>query len=216
MLSYHDLQQITNKPETELCEIMNRNLSDKGNGHHNYTKLYHHLFEKIRHKPLDILEIGIGSINPQIQSNMCGYRFYTPGASIRGWHEYFPNSNIYACDIDNSILNFSEKRIKGFYLDQTNEELLTSIVNNGFLKDKKFDIIIDDGLHEWTTNFKVMRRLLPLLKEQGYYFIESIPTPYYDYRYIDFNVLAGKEYQYIKLPNEKNTWDNNLFMVHNF
>ena len=214
MLSYHDLQRIAISPTTELCEIMTRNLSDKGNGHHNYTKLYHHLFKNIRHRPLDILEIGIGSINPSIPSNMRGNRFYSPGASIRGWHEYFPNAQIYCCDIDNSILNFEEPRIHGFYLDQTNDEMLSMITKNGFLKNKKFDIIIDDGLHHWPTNFKVLKHLLPKLKNNGYYFIESIPSIEYNYNYIDFNVLNGKEYQYVKLPNDKNNWDNNLFMVH--
>jgi hypothetical protein len=35
-------------------------------------------------------------------------RVYNPGASIRGWRQYFPNATIYCCDIDRDIINFSE------------------------------------------------------------------------------------------------------------
>ena len=72
MYSFKNLINISNSNLSELCEIMNRNLSDKGNGWHNYTKLYHELFKHRRHEKLNILEIGIGSIDPSIPSNMTG------------------------------------------------------------------------------------------------------------------------------------------------
>ena len=216
MFSILDLQRLSERPKTQLCEIMNRNLSDKGNGHHNYTKLYDHLFSFFRHEKLNILEIGVGSIDPNIPSNMSGGDlglYYKPGASIRGWREYFPNSEIYCCDIDNSILDFQDSQIHGFFLDQTNDYILNAVANEGIIKDVKFDIIIDDGLHFFPVNTNVMNFYIPKVKKGGYYIIEDIIDTQYSQRSINFNILNNKNYQYIKFPNPKNTVDNNLFVV---
>ena len=147
---------------TELCSIMNRNGSDKGSGHHNYTKLYYKLFKDIRDEPLNILEIGIGSINSTIPSNMAGDNpnkiTYKPGGSIRGWLEFFPQSTIYAGDIDRSIIEFQNPRVHGLFLDQTSDERFTSLLN-GYFKDIMFDIIIDDGLHYFPVNCQTLKHL---------------------------------------------------------
>jgi hypothetical protein len=195
---------------------MNKNLSDKGNGHHNYTKLYHSLFNKRRLEPLNILEIGIGSVNPQIPSNMTGGDLgliYKPGASMRGWLDYFPNAKLYACDIDKDIINFDNTRITGFYMDQTNEIQVKQLVEGGILKDVKFDIIIDDGLHYFPVNYNVMKILLPLVNKDGYYIIEDIINTDYDPRLVNPSDLENTQYQYVTLPNPHNMVDNNLFIV---
>ena len=102
---------------------MNRFGSDKGNGWHNYTKIYDFMFKNMRDKKLNILEIGVGTINPYMKSNMCLNNGYRPGSSHRGWKEYFYNSNIYGCDIDTSIVtNCDEDRIKYFYLELNDEK----------------------------------------------------------------------------------------------
>jgi hypothetical protein len=217
MFSQNNLNQIARLPITQLCDIMNTNFSDKGNGHHNYTKLYYQLFQNKRNLPLKILEIGIGSVNPSIPSNMTGGelgRYYSPGASIKGWLEFFPNAEIYCCDIDTEILNFTDNpRVHSFYMDQTNEEQITATLNN-ILSNVEFDIIIDDGLHFCPVNFNVMRLLLPKLKPDGHYIIEDIIHTEYNYRYINFECLQNRNYQYVRLPNPSNTTDNNLFIVY--
>jgi hypothetical protein len=51
------------------------------------------MFSEFRNREINILEIGIGSINPNIPSNMTGGelgRVYNPGASIRGWPRMQP------------------------------------------------------------------------------------------------------------------------------
>lgn len=216
MFSYPNLLNISRDSKTDLCNIMTNNFSDKGNGWHNYTKLYDRMFKNRKNEKLNILEIGIGSVNPNIPSNMTGGelgRYYRPGASVRGWHEYFPNAQIYCCDIDNTILNFDEERIHGFYMNQTDETCLKQLTTDGILKDIEFDIIIDDGLHHFPTNLMVMNYLLPKVKKGGYYIIEDIIHSEYNYRYIDFSTLNGKNYQYVRLPNVQNDVDNNLFIV---
>lgn len=217
MFGYHDLQNMSSKATTKLCDIMYRNYSDKSSlhQHHNYTLIYDELFSSLRNKEINILEIGIGSINPQIPSNMTGGelgRVYRPGASIRGWYEYFNDVNIYCCDIDTSIINFDEDRIHGFYMDQTSDESIDNALNN-ILKDVSFDFIIDDGLHWFPTNCDVMNKLLPKVKKGGYYIIEDIVHSQFNYRHLDMTKLNDKNYQYIRFPNAHNSVDNNLFVV---
>lgn len=206
---------------TPLCEIMNRHGSDKGSGHHNYTRLYHHLFQNRRNLPINILEIGIGSINPSIPSNMeCG-RGYIPGSSIRGWREYFPNANIYCCDIDTATFQYLDDGIRNitpFFMDMTNQNSINDCLFSQAspISNISFDIIIDDGLHFFPINANVMKSLVGKLKStDSYYIIEDIIHTQYGHEHINFQCLAGKAYQYVQLYNPQNTVDNNLFIAYN-
>lgn len=216
MLSFNNLNNLVNGSDTPLCEIMNRHGSDKGNGHHNYTKLYHHMFQHRRNEPLNILEIGIGSVNRSIPSNMAGGRPYEPGASIRGWREYFPNAHIYCCDIDNSILNIfdGDEKITAFHFNQYDHDKIHELFQAGkLLHGIKFDLIVDDGLHFFPVNCNVMKNFVPFMNSNGTYIIEDIIHTEYNYRYIDFNILNQMNYQYVRLPNPQNPCDNNLFIL---
>lgn len=99
---------------TSLCEIMGRYGSDKGHiditkSHHNYTTYYYHIFNPIRTEKLRVFELGLGTNNPNLPSNM-GVNG-KPGASVYGWREFFPHSDIFGADIDTDIL-FSADRIR--------------------------------------------------------------------------------------------------------
>ena len=134
---------------TPLCEIMSKFGSDKGNDtHHNYTRLYNYIFSAYREKPINLFEVGLGTNNLNVQSNM-GLEG-KPGASLYGWREYFFNANIYGADIDKNIL-FDSKNIKTFFIDQLNTETI-KVLFDQTLKDIEFDIIIDDGLHTFEAN----------------------------------------------------------------
>lgn len=199
---------------TDLCEIMNRHGSDKGSGHHNYTKVYDILFSPMRTKNLNVLEIGIGTVNPNLPSSMAGKPGgYNPGSSLRGLEEYFPNAQIFGADIDRDIL-FNTERISTFYLDQTSDNSLNELINRNI----KFDIIIDDGWHYFPNNFQVMTRLYTLLNPGGIYVIEDIMHNQYDRtcensQFIQTITAAGDTYQYLQIPNPQNIHDNNLFIV---
>ena len=131
---------------TLLCKIMQNNNSDKGHldikkAWHNYTQMYTQLFKNF--KPKRIFELGIGTNNINIFSNMGeGGR---PGASLYGWSEYFPDAKIYGADIDYECL-FSTEKIKTFYCDQTNISSIEKLWKQYELLES-FDIIIDDGAH---------------------------------------------------------------------
>jgi len=169
---------ITNFNENEvtpLCEIMGRNKSDKGNINrticsHNYTTFYYHIFKNIRHNNLRIFELGLGTNNIYMASNM-GHNG-RPGASLYGWGEFFSNSKIYGADIDGKIL-FNTDSIKTYYCDQTNPYVIKYMWNEAELKED-FDIIIEDGLHTFSANVCFFENSIHKLAKNGYYIIEDI------------------------------------------
>ena len=141
---------ITNSnSNSKLTELMNYYGSDKGgkNNHHNYADFYSEIFFHRRNEIKSFLEIGLGTNNVNIPSNM-GIDG-VPLASLRAWRDYFKNAQIYGADIDKSILT-NEERIKTFFVDQTNPESIKKLFNS--IGDLKFDIILEDGLHEYNAN----------------------------------------------------------------
>lgn len=213
-LDHIQYKKLNKYPQT-LTEIMNKHGSDKGAGQHTYTEKYQQLFERIRHKKINLLEIGIGSVNPDIISNMTYMgKNYVPGASLRAWKEYFYNGNIYGCDIDKNIL-FQEDRIETFYLDQKRPEIIQQQICD---KDRIYDIIIDDGLHHFPTNWKMMKQIFDKLSPNGIYIIEDVANWYFDQSiyndpfYIQ-KVQNGVRITHVKMPLPCNQADNNMFIV---
>jgi hypothetical protein len=199
--------------KTELCEIMNRCGSDKGFGWHNYTEYYHEIFKSLKDKELNIFELGLGTNNPNLPSSM-GVDG-KPGASLRGWKEYFPNSEVYGADIDKDIL-FQEDRIKTFYCDQTNKEIIHGMWNLPELNAIQFDIIIDDGLHECNANIMFLENSIHKLKNDGIYIVEDIINyiiPLYTHHLSNIKNIFNIAYEIIKLENINNTVDNNLLVI---
>ena len=138
------------KHSTILCEIMGRHGSDKGcinidSSWHNYTTFYYSIFKNLREKKLRIFELGLGTNNINLPSNMGANGI--PCASLYGWQEFFPNSDIFGADIDSDLL-FNTDKIKTFFCDQTNPESIKSMWSNKNLSEN-LDIIIDDGLHSY-------------------------------------------------------------------
>ena len=203
---------------TPLCEIMGRNKSDKGsininNSWHNYTTFYYSIFKNIKNKSLRIFELGVGTNNLNILSNMSVDG--RPGASLFGWNEFFTNSYIFGADIDKNIL-FNTDKIKTFYCDQTKPDIIKEMWNNNNLLEN-FDIIIEDGLHTFNANVCFFENSIHKLKKNGYYIIEDILLSEFQlfndkidkwkilYKHLIFNLL--------QIPSTKNIYDNNLLVV---
>lgn len=143
-----------------LTEIMNANLSDKGTvmgEAHGYTRAYERWFESMRKAPLRVLEIGV-----------CDPRM--PGASLKGWYEYFPNAAIFGYDIVDAH-QFDNDRILTFVGDQSDPADLEGFVE---FSGGEFDIIIDDGSHKDMHQQASLAFLFPHLKPGGQYFIEDL------------------------------------------
>lgn len=154
---------------TELCHIMNACGSDKG-AWHNYTTLYSVLFSPSRNERLRVFELGMGTNNTDVASNM-GEKG-VPGASLRGWKKFFPNAAVFGADIDARIL-FQEERIKTFQCDQTDPESIKRLWAHEELREE-FDIIIEDGLHELQANKCFFENSIHKLRKGGFYIAEDL------------------------------------------
>jgi len=164
----------------DLDELMNKYGSDKTrNG---YVPMYHSFLKHLRSKPIDLLEVGIGTMIPGVPSSMVGYSLpgYAPGGSLRAWRDYFPQGEIVGVDIQQDT-QFTEERIQTFLADSSSKEQLDSVLGT-----RMFDVIIDDGLHYDETQVKTMENLWSRVRPGGYYIIEDvtewsrIPTSYRD------------------------------------
>jgi hypothetical protein len=203
---------------TDLCEIMGRNKSDKGHTNiqdswHNYTTVYYSLFKDLRNTPLRIFELGLGTNNTSVPSNMGPNG--RPGASVYGWSEFFPSASVFGADIDRGIL-FNTDRIKTYYCDQTNPDVIRALWANEDLSEN-FDIIIDDGLHAHYANVCFFENSIHKLKAGGYYIIEDIinNTTYMFENSIRqwMSAYPSLQFKLIRIPSTKNNIDNTLLVI---
>lgn len=201
--------------QTPLCGIMARCGSDKGpnptrGDWHNYTGVYHELFGDRSGEALNVFELGLGTNNVNVPSNMGPSG--VPGASIRGWKEYFGQSHIFGADIDRAIL-FTEDRIHTVYCDQTNPR----VIRDMWATLPDMDIIIEDGLHTFEANVTFFENSIHKLKEGGLYVIEDVVNG----NIVRFNKLfevwrttfKGLTFEIRMLPHPVNNHDNNLIII---
>jgi hypothetical protein len=164
------IQLYTDKlnPKTlrELKKAFIKNGSDKATTH-DYYKIYSNILLS-KSSPYKIFEIGLGSNNIKVASNM-GKKGH-PGASLRSFRDVYSKAEIYGADFDKKIL-FTEDRILTFYVDQTKVstfEDLSRIIPNDF------DLMIDDGLHSLSANLNSIKFFMDKVKIGGYIVIEDI------------------------------------------
>ena len=133
--------------------------------HHYVKKVYPTYFEPIRYGVKTILEIGVAG-----------------GGSIKAWNDYFPNAEIVGVECHPDSLGSTKHpkhwgdfpRVHIELGDQGDREFMTKIAE----KYGPFDIIIDDGSHEFErtiTSFNVLRRHL---RQDGFYAIEDVRSPH--------------------------------------
>jgi hypothetical protein len=136
--------------------------------------LYHYVYENILSKLgydgfHNILEIGLGTNNPELISTMGMYG--TPGASIRAFRDALPNSHIFGADIDRNIL-FQENRVSTTYVDQL--DMCTFDELSKTFGDVKYNLIVDDGLHCVGANVNTVIFGLKHLSSNGWIVVEDI------------------------------------------
>lgn len=202
---------------TNLCYIMRKNCSDKGHPNtnhawHNYTLFYTQRFKNI--KPQRIFELGLGTNNLNIPSNMGPNG--VPGASLFGWSEYFPDAKVYGADIDYECL-FSTEKIKTFYCDQTKPSSIKHLWNQYELLEG-FDIMIDDGLHTFDGIVTFFENSIHKLNPGGYYCIEDIATDHileWERKVSQWTQMYPNFiFQIFKINNIINKIDNNMIIIY--
>lgn len=141
--------------------------SDKGT-YHGYTKVYQAIISQQLNTKKDIVifEIGIGSNNLDMQSNM-GLEGI-PGASARAFRDFSTKIKLIIGDIDERIL-FDEERINSYFVDQLKTETLIDFFNIS-----KYDIAIDDGLHMLRSNLNFFVSALESKSSNSWIIIEDI------------------------------------------
>lgn len=185
--------------ETNLGFILKASKSDKNSDWHNYGPLYDLLFDNIKDKNLNIFEVGI-----------------LFGHSLAAWQNYFKNSKIYAADIDPSYF-IENERVKCFYCNQDDPSTIQEMWKNSDLHNLEFDIIIDDGKHEFISNYNFFINSIHKLKKGGFFIIEDLTHNTISY-FMNYKDKLRLEYslEYIDiicLPSKTNKIDNNLVII---
>jgi demethylmacrocin O-methyltransferase len=137
---------------------------------HSYVEMYEKLFEGLEVKRL--LEIGIGYadlMKPFLPEGVS----YVHGSSLYMWQEYFPEAEIFACDIREGTL-VNEGRIHSMVCDQSDED---SLFNLAIKFGIHYDVIIDDGSHQHEHQRLTASILLPAVRKGGLYIVEDVWPP---------------------------------------
>jgi len=194
---------------SKLTELMNYYGSDKGgkNNHHNYSDYYSEIFFNKRKDVKNFFEIGLGTNNVNLASNMG--KEGVPLASLKAWRDYFENANIYGADIDKEILK-NDHRIKTFFVDQTNPATISLMFKN--IGVSKFDVILEDGLHEYNANICFFENSISFLSDNGIYIIEDV---YFKDKIKFINYFKNSEYNFsiIDIYHKKNIANNCVVVV---
>jgi hypothetical protein len=177
-----------------LGNILATRGSDKSNVFNpnlgNYHIFYDYVFNKLgKNSELKVLEIGLGTNNPALVSTM-GIDG-KPGASVKAFRDYLPNSQIYGADIDKDIL-FKDDRIDTCYVDQMNLDSFKQIPQS--FGNIKYDVIIDDGLHSIAANFNTLLFALDNIAKNGWIIIEDIHL-IENYKSIDFILSSDDRFE---------------------
>ena len=172
---------------------------------HSYGSYYSKLFDHCRDSIKLVFECGIGTNNPNLVSSMNING--KPGASLRAWRDYFSNALIYGADIDKTIL-FEEDRIKTFFIDQKNKD---DIMNMWLQINKSdFDLIVDDGLHNYKAAITLFESSIKYLKYNGIYIIEDVQdSDLIEFKNYFDQKLSSYNYNIIVLKKARNKKSNN-------
>ena len=200
---------VNSSTNSKLTELMNFYGSDKGgrNNHHNYSDYYSELLYNQRKRIKNFLEIGLGTNDISMASNMG--KEGIPLASLKAWRDYFENANIYGADIDKNILK-NDTRIKTFFVDQTNPETIKLMFEK--IGVNKFDIILEDGLHEYSANICFFENSIDFLSDDGIYIIEDV---YFKDKEKFINYFKNTDYNYsiIDIYHKKNIANNCIVII---
>ncbi len=149
-----------------LLELATKYSSDKLHWH-SYIDMYERLFAAMNVTRL--LEIGIGFkdlMTPFLPKDVP----YVHGSSLRMWEEYFPEAEIYACDIREDTL-INEGRIHSMVADQSSP---TDLQKLWIWTGGDLDVVIDDGSHLYRDQFTTLSLLLPHMKPGSLWVTEDV------------------------------------------
>ena len=169
------------KTPTYLSQLFDVEGSDKGWGSgeigppwpaHGYGDVYYEHLSYLCEKEISILEIGIGTTNVSIPSNMSSSG--VPGASLRAMESFFTAASIVGLDVDSDVL-FSQGRVSCCFVDQMNVQTFENFWDAH--PSMEPTIAIDDGLHTYEAARNSFENVFPHLDRGGTYWIEDLRGP---------------------------------------
>ena len=173
---------------------------------HTYTDLYYFLFSNQRLNIRKVFELGIGT-NKVFRDEL--RRKSLPGASLRVWKEFFIKAKIFGADIDENTL-FREKRIQTFHVDQFDSKSIKKMWKK--IKFKNFDLMIDDGCHQFDGTINFFLNSIDFLSKSGFYIIEDVFYKDKE-KYINFFQDKKFNFYFVELRSKNNLKDNNLLII---
>lgn len=152
-----------------LKELFYGHQTDKGI--HGYHELYEGLGLN-RHDVSAVLEVGIGTLDPEAVSTTAGWfpDTYRPGASLRAWADHFPNAIVWGLDPAPDCMFHDHERILTRLCDSTSSEQIAKSIPAS----RRFDLIVDDGDHTFASQTATLANLWPYVKPGGWYVIEDV------------------------------------------
>jgi hypothetical protein len=154
-----------------LCEACALHGTDKSLHKHAYCEVYEKFFNPLKDKPISLLEIGVLS-----------------GKSLKAWKDYFTQAQIVGLDIENKK-QYEEDRIRTIMCSQVDFACM-----DGLIQQDRFDIMIDDGSHNWSHQIKSFEFLFPRLKSGGMYVIEDLHSSYGNAWYTEGDTMRTTDY----------------------
>ncbi len=127
--------------------------TDKCSMDHNYLSKYAFFLERLRSRPLRLLELGIHK-----------------GASLRMWQEYFSCAEIFGVDIREDYHQYKDDRIHTQQADLSDPDQVVR------LKEIRPHIIIDDASHTVSHQLLALFTLFDALPSGGVYILEDLET----------------------------------------
>jgi hypothetical protein len=181
-----------------LEELVDNSRTDK-NTIHSYLPLYQKLLRKKKKTAKNVLEVGISR-----------------GGSIKLWHDFFTNANIYGLDIINSYevwdaIKNKDRIILHTYTDAYNIEIFTS---NFLNKNIKFDFMLDDGPHTLESMIQFIKLYSQIMTPDGILIIEDVQS--WDWISILKNEVPENLKKFIKvydLRHVKGRYDDIVFTI---
>jgi hypothetical protein len=186
-----------------LEQLVDNSRTDK-NTTHSYLRLYEKLLISKKETAKNVLEVGIG---PFLDSN---------GGSIKLWHDYFINANVYALEylplemVWDEIKN-KERIILHTSTDAYNEDFF---VNNFLNKSLKFDFMLDDGPHTLESMKQFIKLYSQIMTDDGILIVEDVQS--WDWIDILKDEVPEHLKQFIKtydLRPNKNRYDDIVFTI---
>lgn len=137
---------------------------------HDYDAFYEDILSTMTSGKEVVVEVGIGSNDPSIPSNM-GVDG-VPGAALRAFRDALPNAIVFGADVDRNCL-IEEERITCFWVDQRVPATFTEFTA-AIQQASGASLVVVDGLHTPEADLNTLIALLPTVRVGGYLAIEDI------------------------------------------